>query len=145
LRQSSWYLTQPVGLDDPEWFLNGVFLLETGQAPRELLETLLKIENRLGRERTGKWSPRTIDLDILFYDDRVIREVDLVIPHPELGKRRFVLEPLSEIAPDSVHPIIGKKISDLKEAPGIREQAIIQLPLDDVKTQGMGWDRKGPA
>jgi len=145
LRQSSWYLTQPVGLDDPEWFLNGVFLLETGQAPRELLETLLKIENRLGRERTGKWSPRTIDLDILFYDDRVIREVDLVIPHPELGKRRFVLEPLSEIAPDLVNPIIGKTISDLKEAPGIREQAIIQLPLDDVKTQGMGWDRKGPA
>ncbi len=145
MRQSSWYLTQPVGLDDPEWFLNGVFLLETGQAPRELLETLLKIENRLGRERTGKWSPRTIDLDILFYDDRVIREVDLVIPHPELGKRRFVLDPLSEIAPDLVHPIIGKKIRELKEAPGIRGQAIIQLPGDDGKTQGMDWNRKDPA
>ncbi len=145
MRQSSWYLTQPVGLDDPEWFLNGVSLLETGQAPRELLETLLKIENRLGRERTGKWSPRTIDLDILFYDDRVIREVDLVIPHPELGKRRFVLDPLSEIAPDLVHPIIGKKIRELKEAPGIRGQAIIQLPGDDGKTQGMDWNRKDPA
>jgi len=145
LRQSSWYLTQPVGLDDPEWFLNGVFLLETGQEPRNLLETLLKIENRLGRERTGKWSPRTIDLDILFYDDRVIREVDLVIPHPELGKRRFVLDPLSEIAPDLVHPIIGKKIRVLKEAPGIRGQAIIKLLGDDGKTQGMDWNRKDPA
>ena len=83
-----------MGLDDPEWFINGVFLLETGQAPRELLETLLEIESRLGRERIKKWGPRTIDLDILFYDDRVIREVDLLIPHPELGKRRFVLDPL---------------------------------------------------
>ena len=127
LRQSSWYLTQPVGLDDPEWFINGVFLLETGQAPRELLETLLKIENRLGRERTIKWGPRTIDLDILFYDDRVIQEVDLVIPHSELEKRRFVLDPLSEIAPDLIHPIIKKTITELKEALETGEQAIIKM------------------
>jgi len=127
LRQSSWYLTQPVGLDDPEWFINGVFLLETGQAPRELLETLLKIENRLGRERTIKWGPRTIDLDILFYDDRVIQEVDLVIPHSELEKRRFVLDPLSEIAPDLIHPIIKKTIKELKEALETGEQAIIKI------------------
>jgi len=130
LRQSSWYLTQPVGLDDPEWFINGVFLLETGQAPRELLETLLKIENRLGRERTIKWGPRTIDLDILFYDDRVIQEVDLVIPHSELEKRRFVLDPLSEIAPDLIHPIIKKTIKELKEALETGEQAIMKLPVD---------------
>ena len=113
-----------MGLDDPEWFINGVFLLETGQAPRELLETLLKIESRLGRERTIKWGPRTIDLDILFYDDRVIREVDLVIPHPELEKRRFVLDPLSEIAPDLIHPVIKKTITELKEALETGEQAI---------------------
>jgi 2-amino-4-hydroxy-6-hydroxymethyldihydropteridine diphosphokinase len=124
LRQSSWYLTQPVGLDDPEWFVNGVFLLETGQAPRELLETLLKIESRLGRERTIKWGPRTIDLDLLFYDDRVIREVDLVIPHPELGKRRFVLDPLSEIAPDLIHPVTKKTVRELKEALETDDQAI---------------------
>jgi len=117
-------------LDDPEWFINGVFLLETGQAPRELLETLLIIEGRLGRERTIKWGPRTIDLDILFYDDRVIREVDLVIPHPELEKRRFVLEPLSEIAPDLLHPVIEKTISELKTALETGEQAIKKLPLD---------------
>ena len=75
-----------------------------------------EIEGRLGRERTIKWGPRTIDLDILFYDDRVIREVDLVIPHPELEKRRFVLEPLSEIAPDLLHPVIEKTMTELKEA-----------------------------
>ncbi len=119
-----------MGLDDPEWFINGVFLLETGQAPRQLLETLLLIESRLGRERTIKWGPRTIDLDILFYDDRVIREVDLVIPHPELEKRRFVLEPLSEIAPDLIHPVIKKTISALKEALETGEQAIKKLPVD---------------
>ena len=128
-----------MGLDDPEWFINGVFLLETGQAPRELLETLLKIESRLGRERTIKWGPRTIDLDILFYDDRVIREVDLVIPHPELEKRRFVLDPLSEIAPDLIHPVIGKKITELKEALETGEQAIKKLPVVTVQ---LFWFKK---
>ena len=127
LRQSSWYLTRPVGWDDPEWFINGVFLLETGQTPRELLKTLLNIESRLGRERTIKWGPRTIDLDILFYDDRVIREVDLIIPHPELEKRRFVLDPLSEIAPDLIHPVIKKTITELREALEIGGQAIKKL------------------
>lgn len=118
-----------MGLDDPEWFINGVFLLETGQAPRELLETLLKIESRLGRERTIKWGPRTMDLDILFFDDRVIREVDLVIPHPELEKRRFVLDPLSEIAPDLIHPVIEKTIRELKDALETGGQAITKLPV----------------
>ena len=94
------------------------------------METLLIIEGRLGRERTIKWGPRTIDLDILFYDDRVIREVDLVIPHPELEKRRFVLEPLSEIAPDLTHPVIEKTISELKTALETGEQAIKKLPAD---------------
>ena len=130
LRQSSWYLTQPVGLDDPEWFINGVFLLETGQAPGKLLETVLKIESRLGRERTTKWGPRTIDLDILFYDDRVIREVDLVIPHPELEKRRFVLDPLLEIAPDLIHPVTEKTVRELKEALETGDQAIMKLPVE---------------
>jgi 2-amino-4-hydroxy-6-hydroxymethyldihydropteridine diphosphokinase len=119
-----------VGLDDPEWFINGVFLLETGQTPRELLETLLNIERRLGRERIIKWGPRTIDLDILLFEDRVIREVDLVIPHPELEKRRFVLDPLSEIAPDLIHPIIKKSITKLREALETGEQAVLKLPVD---------------
>ena len=119
-------------MDDPEWFINGVFLLETGQTPRELLETLLNIESRLGRERILKWGPRTIDLDILLFEDRVIREVDLVIPHPELEKRRFVLDPLSEIAPDLIHPVIEKTITELKEAMPTGEQAIKKLPVEPV-------------
>jgi 2-amino-4-hydroxy-6-hydroxymethyldihydropteridine diphosphokinase len=130
LQQSSWYLTQPVGLDDPEWFINGVSLWETGLMPRELLETLQQIESRLGRQRTGKWGPRTIDLDILFYDDRVIREVDLVIPHPELEKRRFVLVPLSEIVPDLIHPVLGKRITELRDALETGDQAIMKLAVD---------------
>ncbi len=119
-----------MGLDDPEWFINGVFLLETGQTPRELLETLLNIESRLGRERIIRRGPRTIDLDILLFEDRVIREVDLVIPHPELEKRRFVLDPLSEIAPDLIHPIIRKTITELKDTLETGEQAILKLPVD---------------
>ena len=94
------------------------------------METLLKIETRLGRERTKKWGPRTIDLDILFYDDWVIREVDLVIPHPELEKRRFVLEPLSEIAPDLIHPVTKKTVRELKEALETGDQAIMKLPVE---------------
>ncbi len=129
MRKSSWYLTRPVGLDDPEWFINGVILLETGQSPRELLETLLKIESRLGRERTIKWGPRTMDLDILFFDDRVIREVDLVIPHPELEKRRFVLDPLEEIAPDLIHPGFNKTIKELKIGLETGGQEIMKLPV----------------
>jgi 2-amino-4-hydroxy-6-hydroxymethyldihydropteridine diphosphokinase len=127
LRQSSWYLTRPLGLDDPEWFVNGVFLLETGWAPRELLEALLAIESRLGRQRAEKWAPRTMDLDILLYDDRVIRERDLIIPHPELAKRRFVLEPLAEIAPDLIHPTLGKTALELKEALAAADQSVERL------------------
>jgi 2-amino-4-hydroxy-6-hydroxymethyldihydropteridine diphosphokinase len=127
VKQSSWYLTRPWGLDDPEWFVNGVALLETGLSPREFLAALLEIENSLGRVRTHKWGPRTIDLDILFYDDRVIGEADLVIPHPELGHRRFVLEPLAEIAPDLIHPVIGKTIVELKEALETGEQPVTRI------------------
>lgn len=127
LRQSSWYLTQPLGLDDPEWFVNGVFLLETGWSPRELLEALLAIESRLGRERTEKWAPRTMDLDILFYDGRVIREPDLIIPHPELAQRRFVLDPLAEIAPDLIHPALRKTALELKEALAAPDQSVVRL------------------
>jgi 7,8-dihydro-6-hydroxymethylpterin-pyrophosphokinase len=105
-----------------------VVLLETGASPPELLATLLEIERRLGRVRNKKWGSRTIDLDILFYDDRVIGEADLVIPHPELGNRRFVLEPLAEIAPDLRHPGLRKTVLELKEALDAGEQPVTRLP-----------------
>jgi 2-amino-4-hydroxy-6-hydroxymethyldihydropteridine diphosphokinase len=116
IKRSSWYETSPVGLADPEWFINGVFLLETDWQPRQLLEKVGEVEQALGRQRTGKWGPRTLDLDILLYDDRIIREPDLSIPHPELEKRRFVLEPLAEIAPDLVHPVFKKTVAEMKQA-----------------------------
>ena len=99
--------TDPVGVTDQPQFLNGVAALETELAPRELLDVLLAIERRLGRERRERWGPRTIDLDLLLYGDEVIDEDGLKIPHPRLHKRRFVLEPLADLAPQLVVPGLG--------------------------------------
>ena len=100
--------TDPVGVTDQPRFLNGVAALETELAPRELLDVLLAVERRLGRERRERWGPRTIDLDLLLYGDEVIDEAGLTIPHPRLHERRFVLEPLAELAPKLVVPGRGR-------------------------------------
>jgi 2-amino-4-hydroxy-6-hydroxymethyldihydropteridine diphosphokinase len=94
-------------------FLNGVIAVETTMEPRALLDRLLHIERDLGRERSDKWSPRTIDLDLLLHGDRVIDEEGLTIPHPRMHERRFVLAPLAEIAPDALHPILRRSMRDL--------------------------------
>ena len=107
VRASRFYQTEPVGKTDQDWFVNAAALIETGLSPRALLEALLSIENRAGRVRTEKWGPRLIDLDLLFYDDLIIEEEGLVVPHPYMPERRFVLAPLSEVAPDWVHPVLG--------------------------------------
>jgi 2-amino-4-hydroxy-6-hydroxymethyldihydropteridine diphosphokinase len=99
--------TDPVGVTDQPRFLNGVAALETGLQPQELLDLLLAVERRLGRERRERWGPRTIDLDLLLYGDEVIDEEGLTVPHPHLHERRFVLEPLAEIAPSLVIPGLG--------------------------------------
>jgi 2-amino-4-hydroxy-6-hydroxymethyldihydropteridine diphosphokinase len=99
--------TDPVGVTDQPQFLNGVAALETELAPRELLDVLLAVERRLGRERRERWGPRTIDLDLLLYGDAVIDEDGLKIPHPRLHERRFVLEPLADLAPQLVVPGLG--------------------------------------
>jgi 2-amino-4-hydroxy-6-hydroxymethyldihydropteridine diphosphokinase len=104
--------TDPVGITDQPRFLNGVAVLETELAPRELLDVLLAVERRLGRERGRRWGPRTIDLDLLLYGDEVIDETGLTIPHPRLHERRFVLEPLADIAPKLVVPGYGR-VKDL--------------------------------
>ena len=104
--------TDPVGITDQPRFLNGVAALETGLTPRELLDVLLAVERRLGRERGQRWGPRTIDLDLLLYGDEVIDETGLTIPHPRLHERRFVLEPLAELAPALVVPGRGR-VKDL--------------------------------
>ncbi len=105
--------TDPVGYRDQPRFLNAVAALETELGPRDLLERLLAVERALGRDRRGpRFGPRTIDLDLLVYADAEIDEPGLVVPHPRLAERRFVLEPLAEIAPDLALPD-GRRVRDL--------------------------------
>jgi 2-amino-4-hydroxy-6-hydroxymethyldihydropteridine diphosphokinase len=115
-RISSVYETQPVGLHTQPWFLNMVCLATTQMEPRALLDYVQAVQTALGRERGGeRYAPRTLDIDILAYDDRVIEEPDLEIPHPRMVERAFVLEPLAEIAPEWRHPVEGKTAKELLE------------------------------
>lgn len=107
--------TDPVGYTDQPRFLNGAAALETDFAPSDLLGRLLAVERELGRERTGpRFGPRTIDLDLLLYDEKTIDEPGLVVPHPRLAERRFVLEPLLDLDPELALPD-GRRVRDLLE------------------------------
>ncbi len=112
---SSFIVTKPVGYLDQDDFLNGACILETIYEPHELLKKLLSVELELKRERKIKWGPRTIDLDILLFNDYIITEDDLIIPHPRLNERLFVLDPLCEIAPFEIHPIKKLRIEELRK------------------------------
>jgi|SRR5215831_8020204 len=114
-RSSALYRNPPVGyLEQPD-FVNAVAMIETGLGPRELLETLLEIEREHGRARAIPKGPRTLDLDLALYGDRMIEEPGLIVPHPRLAERAFVLLPIAEIAPDAVVPGKGR-IADLVKA-----------------------------
>jgi 2-amino-4-hydroxy-6-hydroxymethyldihydropteridine diphosphokinase len=113
---SAFYETQPVDVPDQPWFLNCVLAIETGKTPRGLLNLALSIEEAIGRLRMRDKGPRKIDIDIVFFGDRVVDEPGLKIPHPSMHLRRFVLEPLAEIAPDARHPILGKAARELLAA-----------------------------
>jgi 2-amino-4-hydroxy-6-hydroxymethyldihydropteridine diphosphokinase len=110
---SSLYETAPWGKSDQGWFLNQALQLETEKDPPTLLKTLLLIEEKMGRRRLEKYGSRRIDLDILFFNDAILRRPDLIIPHPEIANRRFVLEPLNEIAPDYFHPALHRSVREL--------------------------------
>ncbi|QDL06838.1 2-amino-4-hydroxy-6-hydroxymethyldihydropteridine diphosphokinase [Brasilonema octagenarum UFV-E1] len=109
---SSWYRTKPIGPSQPD-YLNGCALLEVQLSPQKLLETMLGIEQEFGRVRQERWGPRTLDLDVLLFDELILETPDLQIPHPRMTERAFVLVPLAEIAPDWIEPVSGMPISQL--------------------------------
>lgn len=112
---SDWLETKPYGMVEQDDFLNGAAGLQTLYTPEELLERLHEIERQGGRERTVHWGPRTIDLDVIFYGDRIVQTEELTIPHREMHLRQFVLEPLAQIAPWAVHPVLGQTVMELEE------------------------------
>ena len=115
LRRSSLYRTEPVGFPDQDWFINAVAEIRTVLSAHELLRALQSIEKDMGRITDIKWGPRIIDLDILLYGQDIIHEEYLIIPHPELHKRRFVLVPLCEIASYVIHPAFGVSMRGLMD------------------------------
>jgi len=133
---SSFYETQPVDFTRQPWFLNCAVALETRQTPQQLMTSILGIEEKMGRRRVQKRraqkkGPRTIDIDILLFGETILDSPELTIPHPAMHQRRFVLEPLAQLVPDALHPLLRKTIRQLRDAlpPG---QAVRRIPKSSI-------------
>ena len=113
---SSFYETEPVEVTTQPWFLNCAVKLETEKMPKQLLKGILDVEQEMGRKRTQNKGPRNIDIDILLFGNSVVETKGLTIPHPALHERRFVLQPLAEIAPEMRHPVFKKTIREMLDA-----------------------------
>ena len=113
---SSFYETEPVELAAQPWFLNCAVALQTEKMPKQLLAAVMEIEKELGRRREQKKGPRIIDIDILLFGNSTVNTQDLKVPHPAMQERRFVLEPLAEIAPEQLHPVFKRTIRELRDA-----------------------------
>ena len=115
---SNFYTTDPVGYEDQDQFVNCVFEINTLQTPSELMDTLLEVEKDFKRERIIRWGPRTLDLDIIFYDDIISYDEHILIPHPSGDERQFVMKPMCDINPYYVHPIYRKRVMDISSELG---------------------------
>jgi 2-amino-4-hydroxy-6-hydroxymethyldihydropteridine diphosphokinase len=122
LRVSSLYRTAPIGYEDQDWFINAAAECTTSLLPLLLLDLLQSIEQKMERSTPFKWGPRNIDLDILIFGSSIIKEPVLTIPHPLVEHRRFVLEPLAELAPGGIHPLLNKTFQGLLEELGTTQE-----------------------
>ena len=137
IKVSSLYETEPVGYEEQGWFLNGVVAIETGLSVHELLPLLKEIERDVGRQHRTRWGPREVDLDLLIYDQCSINTPDLIVPHPEMHLRSFVLVPFAEIAPEVLHPILQENVQSLLA--NLRDDKAVKLaaPPPEIGPKGL--------
>jgi 2-amino-4-hydroxy-6-hydroxymethyldihydropteridine diphosphokinase len=126
---SHFYRTAPVGYADQPWFINAVFRIRTDLSPFLLLKTLKAVEADAGRDLSGiRFGPRVLDFDIIFYNEQIIDSEDLVVPHPRMHQREFVLRPLCDLSPEMIHPVLKMKMCRLLEDAVSRKHPCVRIP-----------------